>query len=414
MSLNMVAELRVNPSPANDASARREVRPQMCCFEHSSAQLEDYDRRLEVLVLHEFIAVNRDEIISRCRAKVAARSIPRPTEAEMDHGVPVFLDQLSDALRLGHITSPEIGKSAIKHGHELLRQGFTVSQVVHDYGDVCQAVTELGVELNAPISTDDFRTLNRCLDDAIAGAVTEYGRERNQSAIDGESARASERLGFFAHELRNLMNTAIMAFEVLKTGGVGVAGSTGRVLHRSLMASHALIARSLAEVRLAHGVQNREKFLVSGFIDEIASAAKMEANARDIRLTVVPVEEGVTIEADRQVLAAVVGNLLQNALKFTRARTTVTLSVGASAERVLIQVHDECGGLPTEDVNELFRPFEQRSADRTGVGLGLAFSRWGAEANDGRIYGRNVPGKGCVFTVDLPRLPVPAFEVVQS
>jgi hypothetical protein len=116
------------------------------------------------------------------------------------------------------------------------RQGFTVSQVVHDYGDVCQAITELAVELNAPISTDDFRTLNRCLDDAIAGAVTEYGRERNQSGSDGESARGGERLGFFAHELHNLMNTSLMAFEVMKTGNVGVVGSTGTVLHRSLLA----------------------------------------------------------------------------------------------------------------------------------------------------------------------------------
>lgn len=226
--------------------------------------------------------------------------------------------------------------------------------------------------------------------------------------------RGSERLGFFAHELRNLMNTALMAFEVLKTGNVGVTGSTGTVLHRSLMASHALISRSLAEVRLTHGVQNREQFLVSGFIDEIGSAANMEASARGISLTVVPVEEGVAIEADRQVLAAVVGNLLQNALKFTRPRTTVTLRVGATAERVLIEVHDECGGLASGDVDELFRPFGQLSPDRTGVGLRLAFSRWGAEANDGRISARSLPSKGCVFTVDLPRLPVPALEVVQS
>jgi signal transduction histidine kinase len=139
----------------------------------------------------------------------------------------------------------------------------------------------------------------------------------------------------------------------------------------------------------------------------------LEANARGLRLTVSPVEDDVAIEADRQVLAAVVGNLLQNAFKFTRPRTTVTLSVGVSPERVLIEVQDECGGLASGDVNELFRPFEQRSADRSGVGLGLAFSRWGTEANDGRIYARNLPGKGCVFTVDLPRLPVRALEVVQ-
>jgi signal transduction histidine kinase len=377
------------------------------------AQLKLYDRRLEALVLHEFIAVNRDEIISRCRTKVSARSIPPPSEAEIDHGVPVFLDQLRDALRLGLITSPEIGKSAIKHGHDLLRQGFTVSQVVHDYGDVCQAITELAVELNAPISTDDFRTLNRCLDDAIAGAVTEYGRERNQSGIDGESARGSERLGFFAHELRNLMNTSLMAFEVLKTGNVGVVGSTGTVLHRSLLASHALITRSLAEVRLTQGIQNPEQFAVAAFIDEIASASSLEANGRGIRLTVTPVEDDVHIRADRQVLAAVVGNLLQNAFKFTRPRTTVTLSVDASPERVLIEVRDECGGLASGSVNELFRPFEQRSADRTGVGLGLAFSRWGAEANGGRIYARN-RGEGCIFTVDLPRVPALAFAVLQA
>jgi hypothetical protein len=121
------------------------------------AQVQHYDpTRFEVSVLHEFITVHREEIIRRCRARWPRGRFHPPTEAEIDHGVPVFLDQLRDALRLGQITSQEINRSAIKHGHDLLRQGFTVSQVVHDYGDVCQAITELAVELNAPISTDDF------------------------------------------------------------------------------------------------------------------------------------------------------------------------------------------------------------------------------------------------------------------
>ena len=402
-------------------------------------------------MLHEFVTANREEIISRCRTKVAARSAPPPSKTEIDHGVPMFLDQLVDELRVGLSPNPEISRTAKRHGQDLLNQGYSVSQVVHDYGDVCQTITEMAVGLNAPIGADDFRMLNRCLDDAIASAVTEYGRERdksghaaaseeaeslgvvaretrksihisesrtiasavteygrerNQSAIDGESARGSERLGFFAHELRNLMNTSIMAFEVLKAGNVGVVGSTGTVLHRSLLASHALITRSLAEVRLTPSIQHRERFAVAAFIDEIASASSLEANGHGIRLTVTPIEPGVEIRADRQVLAAVVGNLLHNAFKFTRPRTTVTLSVDASPERVRIEVRDACGGLASGSVNELFRPFEQRSADRTGVGLGLAFSRWGAEANDGRIYARNLPGDGCVFTVDLPRLPI--------
>ena len=138
----------------------------------------------------------------------------------------------------------------------------------------------------------------------------------------------------------------------------------------------------------------------------------MEANARGIELIVAPIEDRVTIGADRQVLAAVVGNLLQNAFKFTCPRSVVTLRMVASAEKVLIEIQDECGGLLGENVNELFRPFRQRHADRTGLGLGLAFSRWGVEANDGRIYARNLPDRGCVFTVELPRLPVPAAATV--
>jgi signal transduction histidine kinase len=203
----------------------------------------------------------------------------------------------------------------------------------------------------------------------------------------------------------------MIAFEVVKSGNVGVAGSTGKVLHRILVGARDLIARSLAEVRLTQGVQNRERFLVSGFIDELAPAARLAAKARGVKLTVMPVDDGVLVEADRQVLAAVVMNVLQNAFKFTRPRTTVTLRVGAGAERVLVEVQDECGGLPAGDVNEMFRPFEQRSVNRTGLGLGLAFSRRAVEENHGRIYARNLPGVGCVFTVDLPRCPVPALVI---
>jgi signal transduction histidine kinase len=362
-------------------------------------------------MLYEFITLNREEIIRRCRAKVATRPIPAPTEAEIDHGVPLFLDQLAGVLRLGLSSSPEMASSAVLHGSDLLRQGFTVSQVVHDYGDVCQSITELAQETDAPINTNDFRMLNACLDNAIADAVTQYGRERNQSTIDGSAVLENERLGFFTHELRNLIHTAIIAFEVVKSGNVGVAGNTGGVLHRSLLGARDLIARSMAEVGLTRGVQNRQKFLVSGFIQELAPAAQLAAHARGITLTVIPVEDGVAIEADRQVLAAVMMNVLQNALKFTRPRTTVTLRVGASAERVLIEIQDECGGLPDGDVDGLFHPFDQRSANRTGLGLGLAFSRWATEANDGRIYARTLPGVGCVFTVDLPRVAVPALVI---
>jgi len=209
-----------------------------------------------------------------------------------------------------------------------------------------------------------------------------------------------------------LIQTALVAFEVVKSGNVGVGGSTGTVLKRSLLNARDLIGRSLAEVRLTQGIQNRKPFLVTELIEELAAAATLLADANGITLTVVPPDGAVAIEADRQVLAAAVTNLLQNAFKFTRPRTAVTLRVRASADRVSIEVEDECGGLPAGNATDLFRPFEQRSTDRTGLGLGLAFSRWAAEANQGRISTRNLPGKGCVFAIDLPRCPVSALAMV--
>jgi signal transduction histidine kinase len=358
-------------------------------------------------MLQEFVEVHRDELIRRCRDKVSRRSLPLPTEAEITHGVPLFLDQLVAALRSGgDRPNPAIADGALLHGQELLRYGFTVSQVVHDYGDVCQSITELALEVDAPIATEDFRTLNRCLDDAIASAVTEFSRASRPSQVDGRGDPEHHRLGFFAHELRNLVNTAVVAFEVLKKGEVGVGGSTAAIVDRSLMGLRALISRALVEVRLTEGVQSRERIAVGTFVIQIAAGAALEAAARGIRFDVRPIEDDLAIEGDPLVLAAVVNNLLQNAFKFTRPDTTVTLRIGASRERVLIQVEDQCGGLPggEEAAETLFRAFEQRGADRTGFGLGLAFSRWGTAVNGGRLYARN-NADGCAFIVDLPRLP---------
>lgn len=353
-------------------------------------------------MLHDFVVANRDEIIRRCRTKVEMRSTPPPTAAEIDHGVPLFLGQLGEALLAGAVSSPAIVDSAFQHGHDLRRQGLTVSQVVHDYGDVCQSITDLAMERAAAITVDEFRTLNKCLDDAIASAVTSYGRERDQATFDGATARAAERMGYLAHELRNLISNAIVAFEVIESGRVGATGSTAGVLRRSLLGMRSVIARSLAEVRLRQGMLQRACLVIADLFDDLVPAARLEASARGISLRVSPVERSLALEADRDVLSAVLMNLMQNAIKFTAPGTTVTLRAFQRDGRVLVEVEDRCGGLQGVDVEVLFRPFEQGGTNRTGLGLGLAFSRWGTEANGGRISARTLPDAGCIFTVDFP------------
>ena len=252
------------------------------------------------------------------------------------------------------------------------------------------------METGAPITTKEFQTLNLCLDDAIAEAVTEYGRLREHEG--------AERLGRLAHELRNLLNSAVLSFDVLKTGSVGLSGSTGAVLARSLMGLRNLIDREPADVRLGAGIHHRETVVIREFIEDVEVAAVLEANARGLRLSVTSVGNDVTVNADRQILGSVIGNLLQNAFKFTRPSGQVLLRVHATADRVLIDVEDECGGLAAGRAEELFLPFEQRNSDRTGLGLGLDICHRGAHGNDGEIRVLNHPGAGCTFTVDLPRL----------
>ena len=381
-------------------------------------------------MLHEFLSANRDELVARCRVKVAKRSAPRPTEAELKHGIPQFLDQLIRTLRIeekrprlhgepisasseeGKISggsepsrapaSSEIGQTAAMHGNDLLVRGFTVDQVVHDYGDLCQSITALAMESDAPVTTDEFRTLNRCLDNATADAVTEYGRQRDEQV----KAEDNERLGMFAHELRNLLTTATLSFSALKRGNVAIGGATGAVLERSINGLRALVDRSLTEVRLTAGIAvRRERIPLAHFIEEIQVAGALEANARGVELTVDVADGGLAVEADRQILASAVSNLLSNAIKFTRANGHVILKAHAAANRILIEVTDECGGLSTEKIEDLFRPFEQQSSDRSGLGLGLAISRRGVEANGGELRARSIAGKGCTFTVDLPTPP---------
>ena len=183
---------------------------------------------------------------------------------------------------------------------------------------------------------------------------------------------------------------------------MGISGSTGAVLGRSLMAIRALTDRTLSQIRLEAGIERRARVRLDEFIEDIEVSATMEAQVHGLHLTVVPVEQTVLVNVDRQILASAASNLLQNAFKFTRQQGHVWLRTRRNDGRVLIEIEDECGGLPPGKHAELFQPFKARGSDRSGMGLGLAISRQGVRANGGDIQVRDMPGKGCVFTIDLP------------
>ena len=353
-------------------------------------------------MLREFIGFNRDVIISRAKERVRARAWPFVSTDELEYGVPRFLTELSETLRVATTATPfdagAISASAARHGEELLASGFNVSQVVNDYGDICQTVTELAVEQSAPITVEEFKTLNRCLDIAIAEAVTVHTRV----SAHRRSTEEVERLGQAAHELRDILNSALLAFQALKRGNVAINGSTGAVLGRSLTGLRDVVDRTLSEVRLAAGRQLRERLPVITLLDEIAAAGLLHAEYRDIAFTVDSIDPALAVEGDPQLLTSAVMNLLQNAFKHTPSGGNVVLRARADGVRVVIEIEDECGGIP-DSTGDPFQPFgERRGEDRSGLGLGLSIARKAVRAHRGDILIRNMPGKGCIFIIDLP------------
>jgi signal transduction histidine kinase len=373
-------------------------------------------------MMYRFLTNNRTELIGRCTSKVSERSDRNATVEQLKNGVPMFLDQLTLTLEAEELGGKDagiaisgasggegsmlsqIGISAAAHGKQLLALDYSIDQVVHDYGDLCQAITDLAYERDAPFAVDEFRTLNRCLDNAIADAVTEFSFQRDAAIVLKQTSEVNQRLGFLMHELRNSLQAGMLAVNAIQAGRLPLSGATGSVLIRSHLAMSKLIDRSLQEVKAAGGdVSPPLLFSLGAMILEAQESGDLDAKARGVTLTVGAIDETLALDANHDLILAALANLLSNAFKFTEAATTVTLSAFAQGDRILIEVKDECGGLPEGNAERMFIPFSQRSGDKSGAGLGLSIARQSVIADGGTLSVRNLPGDGCVFTINLPR-----------
>ncbi|MEO9186899.1 MAG: HAMP domain-containing sensor histidine kinase [Kofleriaceae bacterium] len=359
-------------------------------------------------MLHEFLSANRGELVKRCGAKVARRLSPAPTGAELEFGVARLITQLIELLRAEAKAAPDapyaevpvqVGVAAGKHGSELLHNGYTLNQVVHDYGDLCQALTELAEEKKAQITVGEFHTFNRCLDNAIAGAVSEFGRLREHSMIRAGAETMNERLVMLAGELRTCVNSAMLAFNAIKTGGVAAGGATGGVLDRSLTRLSDIIERTLTEARLQTGTVARPEMLVlDHFLEQLGVFAVLEATTRGVAFEIV-CETGLQIDADPQLLSSAISILLQNALRFTPRGGRIVLRARRAGPRVLIAVEDGCGGLSPATTKKLFHVLENPDL---ASGTGVAIVRLSVQAAGGKLGLDSVAHVGCVFTIDIP------------
>lgn len=376
----------------------------------------------ESTVMHTFLANNREMLIQRCTEKVALRPLRNATPEQLKNGIPLFLSQLERTLvaeELGMMEESarisgqagggprgsqyEMGVSAAAHGLELHQLGYTIDQVVHDYGDLCQAVADLAIERDAPFSVNEFRTLNRSLDNAISLAVTEFSAAGDRLVASKRAAELKASLGYLVHELRNALSTAMLAVTAMEGANLPVTGSTGAVLKRSHAALKTLVDQALVDVRGGNPAPDAEVFPVAQLLADAQSAAALLSATSGNALEFEPADAHLSVCANRQRVLAALGNLLQNALKFTRPGTSITVRATGVGDKVQIQVADQCGGLPPGSAQTMFSPFSQRSTDKSGLGIGLSIARGSIEADGGTLTVADVPGKGCIFTICLER-----------
>jgi signal transduction histidine kinase len=351
-----------------------------------------------VASLREFIATNRDRICDLCVGKVKDGWPERPDAGVRDQ-LTTVIDEIVRALEHEQgfpVTSPLPGNSptAARHGRQRQHLGYEIEVLNHDFGAISEAVGELASSQGLSFEAREYKVFGLCLDTASGTAIEQYWSEARAQL---ELAN-TERVGLLAHELRNSLASARMAFSVLKRGQMNVNSHTGEVLERALTRLDTLIGQAVLAVHLKAGLKAELRRTPMGtLLHHLEDSAILE---RDITLAV-EVDEALEVEADERLLTSALSNLVQNGLKFSRSGGHVVLRGRLEGDSAVIEVQDECGGLPPGKIDQLFSPFVQAGADRRGLGLGLSVTREAVVAQGAELQVRDLPGRGCVFAVRL-------------
>jgi signal transduction histidine kinase len=360
-------------------------------------------------VLHEFLTANRPNLIASCRAKALARSLSPDRAIPERHGVPIFLAQIIRTLEveqttpqfsqaisgssLGESATSEIGITAGQHGRELADRDYTVEHVVRGYGDLCQAITDLACRQGARIEAAEFRTLNRCLDNATADAVNEFSFQRRAASESQTAQEIGAQVEAISSELRSNIHAASLAIAALQTHSFGFHTSPARALEERLTAMKVLVDRSLGELRLS--VRGPAAFRLLSLADFMASIelyAKAESALRPCTLTFAPVERELAILIDSEKMFAALQELLQKAVEYARQGGELRVIAYGTGHRIRIDLHDLCGGA---------------AAVCAGHRDGLNACSQSIATGGGILDVRAVEGVGCVVSIELPRHRLP-------
>lgn len=357
--------------------------------------------------LHQVLSDRIDEVMTRWRANVRGTIVPEslPTVELQDH-LPSFLKEVIAALRADETgTSPtsvaEESLIATVHGEQRLRLGFSLDSVIREYGALRDAILTVGRAAGVQITFRDAQTVFDSTISGIASAVSEYARQR-----DAELQRQhNEHVAFLAHELRNPLGSAAMALKLLEQAGhIPPQTRAALALRNSLAKISELVDHALDVARVASGVElRREPTKLAELLHGVETVAASDADARGVTLAI-RVDQDVELNVDPKLIHSALSNLVRNAIKFTAPGGHVEVRARATADRAVVEVEDACGGLPPGRVERAFAPFIRLGEDPSlpGFGLGLAIAKQAVDAHGGALRVQDLPGKGCIFCVEIP------------
>jgi len=356
--------------------------------------------------LRRIVVEQRGPVMDRWRDKLRANLAPKSLpDSYLIDSLPNFLDEVADALAArgnGRAGSPKTQSLvASEHGTQRLKLGFDVGAVVREYGLLADAIWELAAEHGIAVSAQEAALFHRIINTAAADAAEEYATARDREA----QALTAKRLSFLTQEIRNALGIARFAAGFLSRKQSSGFDRHLQMLNRGLCRLTDVVDNALLNLRLKPGpMLHRLSINLAGLLSDVAEDSRESAGSKGIDVKSVSDPE-LNVQADQRLLRVTLTSLVRNAVRFTRRGGRVLLRARAAQGRVLLDVEDECGGLEEGQVEKMFDPFVQLGADESRFALCLAGAKRAAEAHGGALRVHSVPGKGCVFSLDLPTGP---------
>lgn len=355
--------------------------------------------------LHEVLGLRDKEVLARWKASVTGTVAPENMATpELLNHLPIFLNEIMAALREdaglpSHGPLPEDSPTAAGHGEQRLRLGFSLDAIVREYGALRDAIIATARDAGVELTFRELQVLSDAVISGIALAVTEYTRQRDAELV----RNANEHFAFIAHELRNPLSSAMMAFHLLRSKGSMPADERAvRALERGLKLTSELIEQTLTTTRVASGIELRRRATtLAELFEEAETSALPEAEAKGVEIRTT-IQNTAPVEVDRRLVSSALVNLLRNGVKYSHPGGVVEMRGSVANGRLSIEVEDSCGGLPPGQVERAFSPFVRLEARQSGFGLGLAIAKEAVDAHGGTIRVQNVSKKGCIFVLELP------------